>query len=1072
MKRWFRLGLLICSSALFALQVEWTLPSMSAQSADRVDFARDIQPLFAAHCLSCHGAQKASGQLRLDTREAAIKGGISGAALVPGQGKTSRLVARLRGEGGEQQMPLKAAPLNPAQIALIQRWIDEGALWPANGDGATGRRGDGATIPHWAYKKPVRPALPVVKNQKWARNPIDAFVLARLEKEGLQPSPEADRVTLLRRVYFDLIGLPPTLPEADAFLHDKSPDAYEKLVDRLLASPHYGERQARAWLDLARYADSHGYEKDRPRVMWKYRDWVVNAFNQDKSFDQFTIEQLAGDLLPNPTNDQLIATGFHRNTMLNQEGGVDDEEARWEVNIDRVSTTATVWLGSTLGCAQCHNHKYDPFKQREFYQMFAFFDSHQYEMLVMPGSEGWVIEPELELPTPEQAQKRDALRAELKTIEAALKTQTPTLDAAMAQWEDGLRRAPERWQALAPNEFKSTGGARLEKLDDHSLRASGAAAISDMYVMTTRLPAAPKGITALRLEAMADPALAQGGPGRDPYGNFVLTGVELQIAPTNNPAQMRSVQFKEAEADDSSGRPNAAQLFSGADQPGNGWAIDATRDEQRLNRQIVFTFAAPLVLPEPVFATIHVKQIGKTVAQGLGRIRLSVTESDTPLQIVSLPLRFQRLLQTPADKRSESQRITLADQFRQQTPLLKGERDRARALRDQIGQLGIVTAQIMREKPSSERPSTEMRLRGNYVNRGERVYAATPAALHAWPSDAPVNRLGLARWLVSPENPLMARVTVNRMWEQFFGRGMVETSEDFGAQSAAPSHPELLDWLAVSFKDGIAEGKMADCGWRMADCGKKAPPWSVKALHRLMVTSATYRQSSRFNPQSNNPQSDDPYNRLLSRGPRMRMEAEMIRDAALTASGLLSRNPGGAPVYPVQPDGIWMNPYDGTNIRWTTSSGADLYRRSLYTFLRRTAPYPMMTNFDATSRESCTVRRARTNTPLQALNLLNDEAFFTMARALARRMLTEVQGDVATRLAYGFRLCLTRKPTTAELAKLTALYEKQLALYRADTSAAGRVARDVASNTAPEQAAAMTMIANTLLNLDEMVTKE
>ena len=895
---------------------------------------------------------------------------------------------------------------------------------------------------HWAYRKPVRPAVPAVSGR--VRNAIDNFVLARLAKEGLQPAAEADRVTLLRRVSLDLIGLPPTPQEVEAFLADQSPDAYEKVVERLLASPHYGERWARPWLDLARYADSHGYEKDRPRVMWKYRDWVVNALNQDMPFDQFTIEQLAGDMLPNPTNEQLIATGFHRNTMLNQEGGVDDEEARWETLLDRVNTTATVWLGSTIGCAQCHNHKYDPFKQREYYQLLAFFDSHEYTITEMPGSEGWVIEPELELPTPEQAAQRDKLRAELQTVEAKLKTPTPELYTAQAAWETELRAEPQRWHLLDPLSFKASGATKLTKQADGSLLASGAPPVAEVYTLTAHLPASAVGLTALRLEALTDASLPQSGPGRDPYGNFVLTGVEVLV-------NEQRLALKDAVADDSAGRPDARQLFSAENQTGSGWQVDATRDAKRQPRQIVFTLAQPLKLAAPTTATIQLKQIGSVVAQGLGRVRLSVTESSEPTRIVSLPLRLQTVLALPADQRSAAQQTALAEQFRQQTPLLKTERARANQLRAALNNLGIVTAQIIREKSSFERPSTNLRVRGNYLNKGERVYAATPAALHEWPADAPYNRLGLARWLVSKDNPLTARVTVNRAWEQFFGRGLVETVEDFGTQSTPPTQPELLDWLAVEFME---------------------KGWSLKNVHRLIVNSATYRQSSKVTPAL---QERDPYNRLFARGPRFRLDAETIRDAALLASGVLSRKLGGPPVYPQQPDGIWMNPYDGASIRWQTSAGEERYRRSLYTFLRRTAPYPMFTTFDATSREYCIVRRVRTNTPLQALSLLNDEAFFDLARALARRMLTEVSGDVRARLSYGFRLCVARVPSAIELDKLEQLYQRQLALYRADKTAAQRVAKGVIDEGRagdPAEISAWTMVANALLNLDEMLTKE
>ncbi len=1013
----------------------------------KIDFARDIQPIFANHCFKCHSAKKASGQLRLDTKTLAMKGGISGAVIIPGNSKESLLLRRILGTdggtGGEARMPMGGPPLNPSEINLIRNWIDLGANWP-------GVEQDSELKKHWSYVKPVRPQLPEVKHKNWVRNPIDSFILARMEKENLPPSKEADRVTLLRRVYLDLIGLPPSPQEVDDFLADSSPEAYEKAVDRLLVSPHFGERWARPWLDLARYADSHGYEKDRPRTMWKYRDWVIDAINKDMPFDQFTIEQLAGDMLAKPSNDQLIATGFHRNTMLNQEGGVDDEEARWETIIDRVNTTATVWLGSTIACAQCHNHKYDPFSQKEYYKLFAFFDSHEYNLLVMPGSEGWVIEPELELPTPEQAVKRKEMLEAIKSLEAKLKTSSPELDAARAKWLDELRKEPGQWIALDPVAFNSAGGTKLEKLADKSLLAKGDHPVEETYSITAQIPPSLPRMTALRLEVMADESLPHGGPGRDPYGNFVLSGIEV-FAASNR------VKLANAAANDSIGRPDLKQLFSNDPQTGkSGWMIDATRDEKRLNREIVFTCAEPISPQAGMTLTIKVRQIGRVVAQGLGRIRLSVTSSDHPESIVSLPVRFRPLLDLSVEKLSQPQRQALSDQFLQTTPILKRERDRLRELRTGLENLGIVKAQIIREKPSFERPSTELRERGNYMSRGERVYAATPAILHSWPEDAPYNRLGLARWLASKENPLTARVMVNRFWEAIFGRGIVETSEDFGAQSSPPTHPELLDWLAVEFMQPERGGAA----------------WGMKRMIRLIVTSATYRQDSSVKPSL---LERDPYNRLLARGPRFRLEAEIIRDSALAASGLLSPRIGGQAVYPRQPEGIWMNPYDGSSIKWTTSKGEDLYRRSLYTFIRRTAPYPMMTTFDATSREYCTVRRVRTNTPLQALNLLNDGAVFEMASALARRMMTEVSGAIDERMTFGFRLCLARKPGETEVRRLAELFRQQLEIYRLDLEGAKKIAQGsgAADNKGdPAEVAAWTMVANVLLNLDEMLSKE
>jgi hypothetical protein len=681
--------------------------------------ASTVRRLLTASCGSCHAGSQAQGGLRVDTRAAILRGGVSGAAIVPGAPEKSLLLARIRGHDKKPRMPLGFSPLEATQERLVASWIAAGAPWDDNAR-------------HWAYVPPKRPVPPAVKDRNWPKTPIDRFIRARLERENLAPSPEADRATLLRRVSLDLIGLPPSPEELDAFETDRRPDAYARRVDALLARSEYGERWARPWLDLARYADTHGYEKDARRSMWPWRDWVIRALNADMPFDRFTIRQLAGDLLPGATIDDRIATGFHRNTMTNEEGGVDPEEARWLTNVDRVGTTGTVWLGSTLACAQCHDHKYDPIPQKDFYRFLAFFEH----------------------------------------------TDEPTLTV----------------------------------------------------------------------------------------------------------------------------RPD-------------------------------------------------------------------------------------------------------------------------------------VTTLTLVEKPDGQPATCAVRVKGAYLVRGETVTAGMPSF---GGRAAPVgkDRLALARWLVSPQNPLTARVTVNRAWEAFFGRGLVETTEDFGTQGSLPTHPALLDWLATEF---VRLG------------------WSQKQLHRTIVLSAVYRQSARLTPAL---LARDPQNRLLARGPRFRMEAEMLRDSALEIGGLLSHRIGGPSVFPRQPDGIWNIPYSGD--RWTTSDGEDRYRRGLYTFWRRTAPYPAFTTFDATSREFCTARRIRTNTPLQALALLNDPAFLDAARGLAVRM-KEAPGDP---MAYGFRACTARRPTRAERARLQGLYTQQRARYRSDLEAAKRL-----GGSADPTIAALTVVANVLLNLDETVTK-
>ncbi|MEK7830837.1 MAG: PSD1 and planctomycete cytochrome C domain-containing protein [Acidobacteriota bacterium] len=1011
-----------------------------------VDFKRDIEPIFAASCYQCHGAKKAAGQLRLDIKAAAMKGGISGTNIVPGNSKASTLLKRILGEGGEVRMPMGGDALKAEQIELIRKWIDQGAVWPEASQSQISNLK--SELPqHWAYVKPARPALPQVKNQSWVRNPIDAFVLTRLEKEGLTPSPEASKETLLRRVSLDLIGLPPSVIEMDEFLADKSADAYEKVVDRLLASPHYGERWARPWLDLARYADSNGYEKDNLRVMWKYRDWVINALNADMPFDQFTIEQIAGDMLPNATIDQKIATGFHRNTQLNTEGGVDPEAARYEVMVDRVNTTATVWLGSTLGCAQCHNHKYDPFSQRDYFKFYSFFDNSAYQI---QGSEAFsrvANEPTLELPTPDQEAKRKELNDQIAKLERTLKTQTPELpelNAAQAEWEKEILAEPAKWTVLDPSEYKSIGGSTLTKLDDKSLLASGKDPEFDEYVIKAKLPLSK--LSALRLEAMPDKSLPRGGPGRDLYGNFILSTIEVS-------ADGQPLKFTDGGWDDGLSKIDAKSFFNYemlnvSDRP-RGWLINAMNDDTRqtrMTRQAAFALDQAFSSDKPVELTIRLRFLAGGLCQGIGRLRLSVTDADAPLKMASVPAALKLVIAKPPAGRTEKEKRDLSANFRSTTPLLKTERDRLKDLQDAAKNLGIVTALVLQEKPGYDRPSTWVRERGNFASHGEKVYAGTPSALPPLPESAPANRLGLARWLVDADNPLTARVAVNRFWEQFFGRGIVETAEDFGMQSSAPSHPELLDWLAVEF---VKQG------------------WSMKKVHRLIVTSATYRQDSSVSAAL---QERDQYNRLLARGPRFRVEAEMIRDLTLTASGLLSRKLGGPSVMPSQPEGVWRNPYSSE--KWSVSKGEDRYRRGLYTFLRRTSPYPAMMTFDATSREQCTVRRIRTNTPLQSLTLLNDDAAMEMARALAKRMFLELEGDTKARLNFGFRLCTGRHAKAAELDRLTALYNQQLANYKAAPQTADQVMKGEARELPAPEMAAWTLVANVLLNLDETLTKQ
>ena len=1022
-------------------------PSVGRSSAQTpvqpVDYVRDVEPLLRQSCYECHGSDRNRGQLRLDRKDLALTGGVSGPVIEPGNSEGSRLVQRLLGLGGAERMPRGRDPLPTAQIALIRAWIDQGAIWP---DGAAADKAPPTR--QWAYVRPVPVRPPAVGKPGWVRNPVDNFVLARLDAEGLAPSPEAPRETLIRRLYLDLVGLPPSVAEVDAFIADTSENAYDRLVDRLLASTHYGERWARPWLDLARYADSNGYEKDRLRAMWKYRDWVINALNQDMPFDRFTIEQIAGDMLPGATDDQKIASGFHRNTMLNQEGGIDVEEARWETIVDRVNTTGTVWLGTTIGCAQCHNHKYDPFTQQDYYRFFAFFDNVDYSVAGKPGGDRWIAEPELDLPTHAQDARRRHLTSEIDRLNGEIKI--ADLRTAQDLWERRVLTADGQWRVLDPDTFESSGGSSLTKGDDGSILVSGERPARDDYVVTARTPLA--GITALRLEALPDPRLPQGGPGRDYYGNFHLHDIDVSIA---RPERLRfqPVTLAAAKADDAVSRFDITNFRGGQAKDeyseSAGWMINATRDPERFARQAVFTTAAPVGPVRGSVLRIELRHRGQAVGQGIGRFRLSATTSPDPMRILGIPARLRPILaRAPAD-RSDEQRKDLAEHYRSIAPSLAPLRSRIEVLQKSLRDLGVANALVMRERPSDERPSTYLRVRGSFLSKGERVFAGVPAVLHPLPEGQIPNRLALARWLVSEDNPLVARVTVNRAWEQFFGRGIVETSEDFGAQGSPPSHPELLDWMATEL---MRNG------------------WSMKKLHRTIVTSATYRQRSEVIGEL---LARDPHNRLLARGPRFRMEAEMIRDVVLAASGLLSPKIGGPSVFPTQPTGIWQNPY--SEEKWKTSAGEDRHRRGVYTFIRRTSPYPSLVTLDATSREYCTVRRVRTNTPLQALALLNDDAYFEAARALARRVFSEAPPDERARATLAFRLCAARLPRPEEIDRIVRSYHAQLQRFAADRDAAATVANGIdwpAAADVVAERAAWTMVANALLNLDETLTKE
>jgi hypothetical protein len=1024
-----------------------------------LDYNRDIRPILSNNCSKCHGpderARKAG--LRLDVREQATRPSeLGGTAIVPGKPAESELVRRINSADENFVMPPPASnkKLTAAEKALLTKWIAQGAEYQ----------------PHWSFILPKRPALPRVSDGAWPRNPIDYFILARLEADGLRPSPEAKKTTLIRRVTLDLTGLPPTPVEVDAFLADSSDDAYEKLVDRLLDSPRFGERMAVDWLDAARFADTHGYHIDSGRDMTRWREWVIDSFNRNLPFDQFTIEQLAGDLLPGATVAQKIASGFNRNHMINFEGGAIPEEYHNAYIVDRVNTTGTVWLGLTIGCAQCHEHKYDPISQKEYYQLYAFF--HNVPENGLDGRAGNAA-PLLKVPTAEQQATIGRLAASIQEIETRTRGPMPEADAAQAEWERSAATTPKiEWTVLDPIEFNSRGGAKLTKLEDKSILASGENPATETYTVTVETDV--KSVTAIRLEALPDDSFAAKGPGRSVNGNVVLTDVRLAVGTAgiergDFPVAM-PIKLKAASADFSQKEFPIAYAID--DKPESGWAI---HPEVGKSHTAVFEAEKPInthagdssagaAARTRLVVTIDFQS--KFTQHQLGRFRLSVTNSTDPHESRKVSAKLREILAIESDKRTDEQRAELRMFYRSTfSAEFKQLTDQLAKLRQELTDIEkrIPTTMVMQEL---EKPrDTFMLIRGQYDKKGEKVTPAVPVAFGRLPDNAPANRLGLAQWLVDPSQPLMARVIVNRYWQMYFGNGLVKTAEDFGSQGEWPSHPELLDWLATEF---------------VRPSTLNAEPrarWDIKHMQRLIVTSATYRQSSAVTPAL---AASDPENRLLARGPRLRLQVEFIRDQALAISGLLNGEIGGHSVSPYQPPGIWeelASRQDGKN--WTAqeysqSHGKDLYRRTMYTFIKRTAPPPSLVTFDAPDRETCTVRRARTNTPLQALVLMNDPTYVEASRKLAERLMKEA-ATRDDRIVLGFRLATARPPTPDERTLLGKLFDRQLAAYRTNPAFAlklltvGESPRDEKLDAA--ELAAWTMVANVILNLDETVTK-
>jgi hypothetical protein len=1232
------------------------------------DFQREVRPILAQFCFRCHGPddQQREAGLRLDTRDGATARLESGTqAIVPRRVDASELTRRIESLDDNTRMPPPATKkqLGEAERSVLKRWIAAGAEYQ----------------PHWAFVAPRTAPTPMVAQREWSRGPIDNHVLARLEGAALPPSPDADRHALARRVSLDLVGVPPELALVDEFTSDRGPDAYERYVDRLLASPYYGERWARRWLDLARYADTNGYEKDRPRTIWPYRDWVIRQLNADLPFDQFTVQQLAGDMLPNATPDQRVATGFHRNTMLNEEGGIDPLEFRFHAMVDRLSTTGTAWLGLTLGCAQCHTHKFDPVKQTEYYAMFALLNNAD--------------EPEIDVVDSATAARRAELEQQISAAEARLADQFPVGNDL-------------QWKSLVPVQATAASGGKLEGLEDGSWLASGPIPATDTY--TVVFDADTDAFAALRLETLTHPSLGNQGPGRTAHGNFVLSELRIDAAPrAGGPA--RNVAIANASADIEQPMFPVAAAFDG--KPATGWGIHAPDQPLNRDRAAVFQFvpAKPangaqtptrwtvtlrqeqgtghvigrfrlsfgtpvealdgttdgsvgkpmggdagkalgnaaggasresgagsladrrrahlerrfaawrdeqskratawftprpaaaqgglplltvladhsilssgdqsksdlfevafdnvpagvtavrlealaderlpkhgpgrvfyegphgdfflsqigLASPEPdgkvverefggashsfanggngaAAAIDDNKQTGWSInggqgrshwavfnlkaptpaagrlvvrllceryyAANLGRFRLSFTTAPQATASATPP-EIEALLAGPATAETPDQRAKLLQHFLMVAPELSRERQAIQELRNQWP--AAPTTLVFVERPANHPRPTFRHHRGEFLQPREAIEPGVPAILPPLPAAARRDRLAFARWIASPANPLTGRVAMNRQWAAFFGRGIVRTTEDFGYQGEAPSHPELLDWLAIEFV---------------------RQDWSMKRLQRAIVTSSTYRQSSRADAAR---LARDPRNELLSRGPRARLEAELVRDAALQASGLWSRRIGGPSVFPPQPENVTTEGAYG-RLNWTTSTGADRYRRGLYTFAKRTAPYAMFTTFDGPSGEACVARREQSNTPLQALTLLNDTVFLEAAQALGSQTAALAKESDEARAAWLFARCLSRPPAPAELSLVARFYAAQAARFAAGdldptplagstlagSTLAGSTLAVPTAGAAPAttsvpaglndlaRRAAWTATARAILNLDEMITKE
>ncbi len=1203
---------------VMALAVMTGCVTWAAESAP-VDFQTQIAPVLAERCATCHSKEKRKSGLSLETLADAQTGGDSGPAIVAGKSGESELIRRISSGEDDVRMPPRGERLSDETIALFRAWIDQGATWT---DAEADNGGAKAVPDFWAFRKPEQAPLPETRDEPWVRNPIDAFVLAAMRVHGFEPSPEADRYTLIRRLSLDLIGLPPTPEDVQAFVNDADPHAYERLVDRLLASPHFGERMAIRWLDAARYADTNGYEKDRPRSIWPYRDWVIDAINDDMPFDRFTIEQIAGDLLPNPTENQRIATGFLRNSMHNEEGGVDAEEFRFEAMIDRTNTVGTAFLGLTVACAQCHSHKYDPISQREYYQFYAFLnntddvemtihdpaiakkrDTIEQQIVALvddlpnrfpvddlkrdvqilepaslksdggatltadtdgfvtatgdaperdsytlaynlgaaplesirvelgtdaalpqtgpgradngnlviseieafvrplqgdgepvrveldrveasrsqkgydpekaidadPGT-GWSpgvdgVEPRdgtLTLWFKQPVQASEPSRLELRILQnngarhtlgrfrvTSVREYMPESDLPDTErraqhlareldaWERDVTAKSARWTVAQPVEYVSKNHATFERLDDESLLMKGDVPNTDTYDVGYRTDL--QNITAVRIEVLPDPSLPNGGPGRGVImsagGDFLLSEIAASAAPWLDPKNAQPIPLQNGTDDYSApGRAAALALDGKLD---TGWSI---KDREGQPHEAVYEFAEPVGYDGGTLLRLKLDQV-YVHQHTIGRFRVSVTSDPLPVQASGVPANIEAILMTPAGQRTDAQREFVKRYYLSVSPELIEAHKEIDELRASMPK--FPTTLVLAERENAR--ETHLHHRGEFLSPREAVTPDVPAVLNPVDPGAPRNRLALARWLVSEDNPLTARVTVNRFWQMLFGRGIVNTPGDFGTRGEAPSHPELLDWMAVEFE---------------------RRGWDVKEMIRLMVTSATYRQSSRATPEAI---AKDPVNEWLARGSRFRVDAEIVRDIALAASGLLNPRIGGPSVKPPLPDGALSLVYPGDP--WNVSEGADRYRRSLYTYWKRALPYPTATVFDAPARDTTCVRRVVSNTPLQALTLLNDREMMEAARATAKRVLDEAPADTAGRAAYMFMVLESRPPDEQELIWVTEFHDRQVARLRSGDANANVIFAADGDADPQIELAAWTLVCRAILNTDETITR-